>query len=263
MQTSKILGFIGLMVLAAIIISSLGFGYFSGQDAMEDSSAAAAAPVVLADAKSVETQIQEAGAAMKAEAAPAEAAPTFDASALAPSVFDITKGNPKAPVTLVEYASLSCPHCAHVTLEIMPEITKKWVDTGKVFFVYRHFPLNAPAMKAAMAVECAPDEKKMAVLNALYAAQRDWAFEGTYATKIQKIARDYGLESETLKACFADTNLENRLLATRQTAENKLQVTSTPTLFIAGERYNGGLNTEGISAAIQSAVLVAETPEKN
>lgn len=177
----------------------------------------------------------------------------IDKRSLAPKASDIVYGNPKARVRIVEYASLSCPHCASFYEEVMPALKKAYIDTGKISFTFRHFPLNAPAMKAAMAVNCAPQEAKSALLSEFFAAQRDWAFDAEYLANIAKISAKHGLDAAALDACFADTKIEDNILASRQDAEQKLNVASTPTFFIGAKRIAGAVNFEAFEEEIKNA----------
>lgn len=166
---------------------------------------------------------------------------------------DLVLGNPKAAVKIVEYASLSCPHCAEFYEVVMPDLQKNYIQTGKIAFVFRHFPLNAPAMKAAMAVDCAPKDQREPLLKAFFAHQRDWAFDSEYIAGIAKIAARHGLDTKALDACFANTALEDRTLKTRQAAEEKLSVASTPTFFVNNKRIAGTTNFKNLEEAIKTA----------
>ena len=92
------------------------------------------------------------------------------------TVLEITKddrilGKPEAPITIVEYASLTCPHCAHFANDVLPEIKKAWIDTGKARLVLRDFPLDEPALRAAMIARCAPPDRYYAFADTFFAAQ--------------------------------------------------------------------------------------------
>lgn len=159
-------------------------------------------------------------------------------------------GNPKATVTLTEYASLSCGHCADFYMKVLPEITKKYIDTGKIQFVYRDFPLNAPALKGAMAVRCTAPEKRKELLNALYANQKKWAFNKDFETDLQTLAIQNGLKKKEFKKCMADKKLEEAVVKSRMDGVKELNVTGTPTLYVNGEKYIGAPDAAGLSAMI-------------
>lgn len=183
----------------------------------------------------------------------------IDQSALEPQSSDIMIGNASAPVKIVEYASLSCPHCAKFHTDTLPSLKKDYINEGKVVLVFRHFPLNAPAMRASMAVQCADKTKREAFTKHLFETQADWAFNSGYLAQIAKIAETYGLGTKAVEACFSNTAIENQILATRQTAEQKLDVGSTPVFFINGKSFHGSPNVKTMKAAIDAA-LTANTP---
>lgn len=175
-----------------------------------------------------------------------------DLAGLAPHAMDIVIGNPNAPIRIVEYASLSCPHCARMHMEILPEIKEEFVKTGQAYIAYRHFPLNAPALKASVAVSCAPESARAAMLDTLFGDQKTWAFDSGYAEKIATIATNYGVTAEALEACNNDVELENNLLQSRQVGE-MAGVQSTPTLFVNDAILEGAVDAETIRLAIAEA----------
>lgn len=177
----------------------------------------------------------------------------IDTRVLTAKAEDINYGNPKARVRIVEYASLSCPHCASFYEEVMPKLKEAYLDSGKIAFTFRHFPLNAPAMKAAMAVNCSEKENKHALLKEFFDTQRDWAFDSEYLTNIAKISAKHGLDTKALEACLNDSKVENTILASRQDAEQKLNVASTPTFFVNGKRIAGAVSFEALEEAIKNA----------
>jgi protein-disulfide isomerase len=170
----------------------------------------------------------------------------------APTTEDITTGVPDAPVTLVEYASLSCPHCAHFHNEVLAELRKKYIEPGKLRLVYRHFPLNAPALSAAVTVNCVEPNERAKYLKVLFATQDKWAFDTKFQDAISGIVSVGGLTTERLSACRLDKSLEERILKIRQEAAQKGWVESTPTFFLNGIKYVGDRNVEEFSKAIDS-----------
>lgn len=159
-------------------------------------------------------------------------------------------GNPQAKVTVTEYASLSCGHCADFFVKVLPEITKKYIDTGKIQFIYRDFPLNAPALKGAMAVRCIAPEKRKDLLNALYQNQAKWAFNKDFETHLQTIAIEKGMKKKDFKKCMADKKLEEAVVKSRMDGVKELNVTGTPTLYVNGEKFIGAPDVAGLSAMI-------------
>lgn len=174
-----------------------------------------------------------------------------------PSDFDVVYGDESAPVTIVEYASLSCSHCADFYTEVFVKLKEKYVDTGKVRFVYRHFPLNLPALHAAMLVECAPEGKQQSFLGSLFKTQEDWAYQETVEAilgKLTIIAKIGGMDEEAFDACITNKEQEEGLLNVQLAANKELQVRSTPTLFINGEMFSESKTLESVSEAIEKAL---------
>lgn len=192
---------------------------------------------------------------LQAQAAPSQA-PTIDLELLKAKPTDIITGDSNAPVEIVEYASLSCPHCAHLSQEVLPEIEKQYVSTGKAKIIFRHFPLNEPAIKAAEVVECAQTNNlnRENFLKVLFSMQQQWAYGEKFVDDLRKIALVGGIDSAAFDSCLGDKSLETKILATRQEAETKLGVNSTPTLFINGKKFEGEMTASGIGKAIDSAL---------
>jgi protein-disulfide isomerase len=167
---------------------------------------------------------------------------------------DIVTGVPNAPVTVVEYASLSCPHCAHFHNDVFAELRKRYIEPGKLKLVFRHFPLNAPALSGAVTVNCVEPNERAKFLKVLFAAQDKWAFDGNFQDAIAGIVSVGGLTFERLSACRLDKTIEERILKTRQEAAQKGWVESTPTFYINGVKYEGDRSLEEISKVIEAAL---------
>ncbi len=158
---------------------------------------------------------------------------------------ELVYGDRKAPVVMIEYASLSCPHCAMFYREAFEKLKAEYIDAGKVQFVYRDFPLNQQALVAAMVAECrAKDEgnsseKYYGLIKALFKTQDSWAFDPKYAEKLESIAKLDGMSGERFKSCIEDQKLQGKILQARMEAAKSLQLHSTPTFFIGGEISEG------------------------
>ncbi len=175
-------------------------------------------------------------------AAPASAvaAPSADSvKLLAVGPDDRVLGDSAAPITIVEYASLSCPHCAHFTNEVLPELKKKWIDTGKVKLVLRDFPLDEPALRAAMIARCAPPDRFYAFVDTFFGAQDKWVTGSDYLQSLARLAKLGGMGKEEFDACLKNTALENKILDSRLVASKELEVNATPTFFINGTKFVG------------------------
>ncbi|TAJ94771.1 MAG: DsbA family protein [Reyranella sp.] len=156
---------------------------------------------------------------------------------------DHVLGDPKAPITVIEYASLTCSHCAHFHTQILPEIKKKWIDTGKVKLVYRDFPLDQVAAKAAQIAECAGNDKYFGVIDIIFRGQPQWATATDPLAELAKPLRIAGMGENEIKACLANDAMSNAVIKDYQGGE-AMGVNSTPTLFINGQLYRGSRSVD-------------------
>jgi protein-disulfide isomerase len=161
-------------------------------------------------------------------------------------------GKPDAPVTIFEYASLTCPHCAAFEKEILPQIKTEWIDTGKAKLVFRDFPLDGSALKAAMVARCAPPERFYGFIDMLFTQQASWGTTADPVPSLGQLAKLGGMGEEQLQACLKDDALQNKILAGRLAAEKEFGVESTPTFFINGKKVVGA-RPEEIFEALKSA----------
>ncbi|HEU5047027.1 MAG TPA: DsbA family protein [Rickettsiales bacterium] len=171
-----------------------------------------------------------------------------------PGEYDITIGKKNAPVTIVEYASLSCPHCAHFFTDTYPALKEKYIDTGKARLVYRDYPLNAPALKAAQLVHCVEPDRRHEFVEVLFKMQSKWAYNMDYMDALANIAALGGVEKAKFDQCTSDTATENALIAIEKQAADEYKVNSTPTFFINGKEYQGDRNIDGMGKAIEGAL---------
>jgi protein-disulfide isomerase len=182
-------------------------------------------------------------------ALPAPAAPPHQMLADAQTALTLTKddrilGNPDAPITIVEYASLTCPHCAHFANDVLPELKKKWIDTGKAKLVLRDFPLDEPALRAAMIARCAPPDRYYAYVDTFFAAQEKWVTARDYRDTLARLVKLGGMSKDEFDNCLKNTALENKIVEGRLTASKELDVNSTPTFFINGTKFAGAPTVE-------------------
>ncbi|MEL7542560.1 MAG: DsbA family protein [Pseudomonadota bacterium] len=161
-------------------------------------------------------------------------------------------GKDDAPVTIVEYASMTCPHCARFHNNVLGPIKEKYIDTGKVRFIMREFPLDQLATAAFMLARCAGAEKHYAFSNVLYRQQEKWAFSGgNPVPPLRELAKQAGITREQFDTCLKDQKMVQGILDVRKRGQD-FGVRSTPTLFINGRRFNGNLSVGAVSAAIDS-----------
>lgn len=158
-------------------------------------------------------------------------------------------GSADAPVTIVEYASLTCPHCATFHAETFDTLKERYIDTGKVRMVFNNFVLNAIDLRAAMMTRCVPAERFFSLTAVLFKTQNNWARAADPLAEIAKIGRLAGVDEATFKACMASEALANGLIAQRQEGTNA-GVASTPTFIIDGERVVGGHTIDELAAII-------------
>ena len=159
-------------------------------------------------------------------------------------------GNPDAPITIVEYASLTCPHCAHFTNEVLPELKKKWIDTGKAKLVLRDYPLDEPALRAAMIARCAPPDRFYAYTDMFFGAQDKWVTARDYRDALARLVKLGGMSREEFDNCLKNTALENKIVEGRLIASKELDVNSTPTFFINGTKFTGAPTVEEFDKAL-------------
>jgi len=179
--------------------------------------------------------------------------------------FDIIYGEETAPVTIVEYASLSCSHCKDFYKNVFLAIKEKYIDTGKVRLVYRHFPLNLPALRGTELVSCMPSEEmKKRVLAALFKSQEEWAYaesEKAFLEKLGTIAKISGMSQEEFDKCLANKEQEDAILSEQVTAGKEVMIQGTPTIFINEEKYDGERSLEKVSAAIDNILTPSGSSE--
>jgi protein-disulfide isomerase len=166
---------------------------------------------------------------------------------------DMTLGSEKAPVTVIEYASMTCPHCAHFDETTFPELKKKYIDTGKVRYILREFPLDPLAAAAFMLARCAGEKdtaKYYAMVDTLFRQQTTWAVAKPL-DPLLAIAKQAGFTKESFDACLANQALLDNIQKVRQQAIDQFKVKSTPTFFINGTLQAGALTMDEMSKLIE------------
>jgi protein-disulfide isomerase len=172
---------------------------------------------------------------------------------------DLVEGKADAPVTIIEYASMTCPHCANFHKGTYPALKTKYIDTGKVRFIFREFPLDELAVAGSMLARCAATEKDnkaaapekgLAMISVLFGAQDKWAVRDPIPPLLQ-IAKQAGFTQATFDECLKDQKLYEAILAMRERASKDYKVESTPTLFVNGKVQKGGASIEELDKLIQ------------
>ena len=156
---------------------------------------------------------------------------------------DHSLGSANAPVTIIEYASLTCPHCAHFHETTYPELKRKYIDTGKVRFIFREFPLDPLAAAGSMLARCAGKDKYFPLIETLFSQQKDWVVQKPLQPMLG-IAKQAGFTQQSFDECLANQEMLTGIEETRTRASTKLGVTSTPTFFINGKIIRGGMTPE-------------------
>ncbi len=159
-------------------------------------------------------------------------------------------GKEDAPVTIIEYASMTCGYCAKFHKDTLPEIKKQYINTGKVRMIFREFPLDPVSAAGFMLARCAPEEKYFDVMDALFADQRAWAFTDDPYNAMLNFSKQLGFTQESFEACLTNQSLLDGVNAVRDKGGNEFKVDSTPTFFINGEKVLGAISFEEMSKII-------------
>ena len=157
-------------------------------------------------------------------------------------------GKADAPVTVVEYASMTCSHCAHFSTTTFPEVKKRYIDTGKVRFILREFPLDPLAAGGFMLARCAGEGKYFPLVETLFQEQAKWVVQKPIQPLFE-LVKQTGFTQESFNACLKDQKVLDAIEQIRSKGE-KLGVNSTPCFFINGKMFRGALSIEDMAAAI-------------
>ena len=170
------------------------------------------------------------------------------------SLPDMAIGPANATVTITEYASMTCPHCANFNETVFPKLKSEFIDSGKVRYVFREFPLDIKAAAGAMLARCiAKDDapKYFAVIDLLFRQQNEWVMKNTTET-LTRIGKQAGLSQQQVEECLKDQALLEKIAADQKYANEVLKVNSTPTFFINGEMLKGETSFDEFSKRINS-----------
>jgi protein-disulfide isomerase len=165
---------------------------------------------------------------------------------------DLALGPVDAKVTIVEYASMTCGHCAHFTTDVWPKLKEKYVTSNKVRYVFREFPLDNLAAAASMLARCTGNDKAFPLIEVLFEKQKDWAFgEGNPVPRLFEIAKQAGFTQESFDKCLTDQKLLDEITAGRTRASDVFGVAATPTFYINGKKLDGSPTLEKFDQMIE------------
>lgn len=159
-------------------------------------------------------------------------------------------GDPAAPVTIIEYSSLTCPHCAAFHEETLPGLKERYIDTGKVRLILRDFPLDESALRAAVIAHCAGPERYPTFIDVFFAQQETWARAADPVQALKQLAKLGGLGEAEIDACLADASMEEAVLQMRLQGQQQFQIRSTPTFIIDGKPLTGNRTVDEFAAVI-------------
>jgi protein-disulfide isomerase len=166
---------------------------------------------------------------------------------------DIPLGSPTAPVTIIEYASMTCPHCAAFANGVFPKLKEKYIDTGKVRFIMREYPLDQLAAAAFMLARCAGPDKYYPLIETLFQQQPKWAIRQPIPPLLA-IAKQAGFTQESFEKCLSDSALLNKVQQQRDIGSNKFKVDATPTFFVNGQRYSGEMSIADLDKLLEPLI---------
>ncbi|WP_455474450.1 DsbA family protein [Bartonella sp. B30(2025)] len=164
---------------------------------------------------------------------------------------DKIEGEENAPVTIVEYASVTCIHCANFYNDVLPEIREKYIKTGKVKLIFREFAFDPRATAGFMLARCIPEDRYFPLIETLFHKQNEWAFGQDALTPLKKISFMAGFTEESFNACLTNQSILNEVNASFEQGK-ELGVRGTPTFFINGNRYDGEMSAKDFFTVIDN-----------
>ena len=163
-------------------------------------------------------------------------------------------GNKDAKITVIEYASMTCVHCANFHKQVYPKIKKNYIDTNKIKFIFRDFPLDKQALFASVLAKCAPKDKYFDFVKLILTNQKKWiSNDDAFMNKLQHIGKLAGLNENKINSCFKDEKLVDNIIKTRSIGEKKYNINSTPTLIINEKKYSA-MSYENFEKIIENLI---------
>ena len=168
---------------------------------------------------------------------------------------DVVEGKGDAPVTMIEYASMTCTHCAHFHDTVYPVLVKTYVDTGKVKFILREFPLDPLATAGFMLARCEGPDKRDAVVDLLFSQQKNWAFVDKQLEALSSLLKQTGMSQQSFDTCLKDQKLYEAVNAVRDRASQKFGINATPTFFVNGTKVTGEVTVDSLAKILDSLTV--------
>ena len=179
---------------------------------------------------------------------------TADASQPALYPDDMYLGRADAKITVIEYASLSCPHCARFNSDVLPQIKANYIDKGLVRWVYRDYPLNRPAYQAAVLTHCTSPLRYFGLVDQLFKSQDFWATQQDALPQLHQIGITDGVTAEAFDACLKDQALQDKILSRLKDADARYKVDATPSFIVQGELHSGEISYDDFKALLDKAL---------
>lgn len=157
---------------------------------------------------------------------------------------DMILGDPNAPIEIIEYSSMTCPHCAAFHVNTLPELKAQYLDTGRAKLVFREFPLDRVALGVSVIARCMGEERFFDFIDVMFRTQEQWSRSDDPIGEIKKIVRMGGQDPDMVDACLEDQALIDGVLAVRLAGDEQYDISSTPTFIVDGENVPGNMSFE-------------------
>ena len=163
---------------------------------------------------------------------------------------EMALGDPNAPNVIIEYASMTCPHCQRFHTEVFGPLKEKYVDTGQAYFIFREFPLDPLATAAIMVARCAPEERFFPLVDLMFENQRSWAFVPDPTSALRDLVRQAGFTQDSFQACLTNQEILDGVNWVKDRGAKEFGVSSTPTFFVNGQLFRGDQSLEAFDNAL-------------